>query len=122
MQEVDDWFCELLVSDPQAAEDVAAAITLLERTGPTLGRPAVDRLKGSNVHNMKELRPATKAGTTVRILFVFDPARQAILLAAGDKTRQWKQWYDTNIPLAERRYAAWLAGEYDEEIADGNST
>jgi hypothetical protein len=37
---------------------VTAAIDLLEMEGPTLGRPTVDKVKGSKFHSMKELRPA----------------------------------------------------------------
>jgi hypothetical protein len=47
-------------------------------------------------------------------LFVFDPDRQAILLAAGDKTGRWSGWYQETIPLAERRYADWLAEPQQE--------
>lgn len=61
---------------------------------------------------MKELRPPS---SNVRVLFVFDPQRQAVLLVAGDKTGQWNQWYDENIPIAERRYTKWLAGGYEIE-------
>lgn len=71
-----------------------------------MGRPTVDRVNGSKFHNMKELRPA---GTSVRILFIFDPQRQAILLLGGDKAGNWRRWYDENIPVADERYARWLA-------------
>ncbi|WP_367115229.1 type II toxin-antitoxin system RelE/ParE family toxin [Actinophytocola sp.] len=74
---------------------------MLARTGPTLGRPLVDRIRGSAYHNMKELRPASAGSTKVRILFVFDPQRPAILLAAGDKAGDWRGWYERNIPLAD---------------------
>ena len=50
---------------------------------------------------MKELRPAA---TSIRILFVFDPQRQVILLPGGDKAGDWKDRYDRNIPIAEQRY------------------
>jgi hypothetical protein len=80
---------------------------LLEMEGPTLGRPIVDRVNGSKFHSMKELRPA---GTSMRILFIFDPRRQAILLLGGDKAGNWKSWYEKNIPVAEGRYENWLAG------------
>jgi hypothetical protein len=63
------------------------------------------------VHNLKELR-----ASTVRILFVFDPARRAVLLVAGDKSGRWREWYQANVPVAENRYERWLAGEYDEEV------
>jgi hypothetical protein len=38
------------------------------------------------------------------------------LLAAGDKSTRWSDWYEENIPIAETRYAKLLAGEYDDEI------
>lgn len=112
LEEVNDWFLELAKSDPDAGNRVEAAIELLEAEGPSLGRPTVDRLKGSTVHNMKELRPGS---TSIRILFVFDPARQAVLLVAGDKEGNWKGWYRENIPVAEHRYATWLREQGLEE-------
>lgn len=109
VDEVDAWFIELARQDQATSEVVAAAIDLLEDGGPTLGRPLVDRIKGSKNHNMKELRPS---GTSIRILFVFDPHRDAILLVAGDKAGDWRRWYTTHIPIADRRYDRWLAGGY----------
>ena len=45
-------------------EDVAAKVGLLERRGPTLGRPHVDTIKGSRHPNMKELIVRTRDGLT----------------------------------------------------------
>ena len=41
----------------------------------------------------------------VRLLFVFDAAREAIILVAGDKAGRWSGWYAEAVPLAEQRYA-----------------
>jgi hypothetical protein len=38
-----------------------------------------------------------------------------VLLVAGDKSGQWRDWYKRAIPLAEERYARWIAGGYSEE-------
>ena len=76
-----------------------------------MGRPTVDKVNGSKFHSMKEFRPA---GTSIRILFIFNPRRQAILLHGGDKAGNWKSWYDKNIPIGERRYENWLASEGGE--------
>lgn len=54
--------------------------------------------------NLKELRPGSTGRSEIRILFAFDPKRQAILLVAGDKAGQWNKWYRKAIPLAERRF------------------
>lgn len=103
LEEVDEWYCSL---DTETASAVAGAIDYLEENGPTAGRPVVDRVKGSRLHHMKELRPPA---TSIRILFVCDPPRRAVLLLAGDKARQWKRWYADNVPVAERRYTRWRA-------------
>ena len=58
---------------------------MLERGGPAEGRPLVDTITGSKIPNMKELRPGSAGHSEIRILFVFDPWRAAILLVAGDK-------------------------------------
>jgi hypothetical protein len=106
---VELWFLELAEEDPETADLAEEAIEMLAATGPTLGRPLVDRIKGSSYHNMKELRPASSGGSEVRILFIFDPRRQAIMLAAGDKAGDWKGWYQRNIPLADQRCEEHLA-------------
>jgi hypothetical protein len=63
----------------------------------------LDRVESSLHHNMKELRPGSVGRTEIRVLFIFDPDRRAVLLVAGD----WKRWYDKNIFLADRRYDEW---------------
>ena len=80
----DDWF---LCLDSSEQQDVLAAILVLEQYGPTLGRPHVDSLKGTDkVKNLKELRVQHK-GKPYRVFFAFDPLRQAVMLCGGDKTR-----------------------------------
>jgi hypothetical protein len=115
VDEVTDWYLDLVDHEPTTAELVAAAIDLLEADGPTLGRPLVDSIEGSSIRNLKELRPGSQGRREIRILFAFDPERQAVLLVAGDKAGNWTRWYADNIPLAERRFKAWLSGDYSEE-------
>jgi hypothetical protein len=112
VEEVDDWFAEL---DQETAGLVADAIDQLEEKGPLLGRPLADSIKGSRYHNMKELRPGSAGLSEVRVLFIFDPGRRAVLLVAGDKRGQWQDWYKQAIPLAEDRYQRWLDGDYADE-------
>lgn len=80
---------------------IDAAVEVLEERGPGLGRPFVDHVKGSRHANMKELRPR---GCHVRVLFIFDPLRNAIMLIGGDKANRWKAFYDETIPIADRLY------------------
>jgi hypothetical protein len=107
LEPVNDWFLVLCKSDPLAADRVEEALDELAERGPELGRPLVDRIHGSKIHNLKELRPRTPGTGEVRLLFVFDPSREAIMLVAGDKAGQWNRWYAEAIPLAEQRYAAY---------------
>lgn len=111
LSEVEDWFLSL---DSGSSDLVADAIDHLQEVGPTLGRPLVDRIKGSVHHNMKELRAGSIGTSEIRILFVFDPERQAVLLVGGDKSGQWKQWYAENVALADARYTRWLDDEHSE--------
>jgi len=92
-EEFDGW-AESLPEVQQ--ERLAFAIDLLEEDGPAARRPLVDSIKGSRHSNMKELRRGT-----LRVLFAFDPERQAILLIGGDKRDRWKQWYREAIPVAD---------------------
>jgi len=94
--------------DQSTREEVVAALELLSRIGPHLGRPLVDRIQGSRLHNLKELRPGSSGRATVRILFAFAPNRVAVLLVAGDKAGQWSRWYRQAIPEAERRFEHYL--------------
>ena len=100
---VTTWISEL---DDLRYDRVAAAIDMLTTLGPSLGRPLVDTISMSSFANMKELRVGT-----CRILFAFDPKRQAILLYAGDKKGAWHDWYRQAIPIADHRFTRWLAQE-----------
>lgn len=95
-----EWYGALTDDD---AEEISHVIDHLAQEGPVLGRPLVDRVEGSRHHNMKELRVSTKE-CDYRILFIFDPNRVAYLLIGGDKTGQWKRWYEKNIPYADNLY------------------
>jgi len=90
-------------------DELLAHAKLLQEFGPQLGRPAVDTLKGSKHANMKELRFDWKREVW-RVAFAFDPKRQAILLAGGDKggTDQ-KRFYKRLIATADSRFDSYLA-------------
>lgn len=81
--EVEAWYLALCKSDPESADLIEDAIDQLAEEGPALRRPLADRVKGSRYHNMKELRPPSSESTEIRLLFAFDPRREAIVLVAG---------------------------------------
>ncbi len=112
---VNDWFLALCKNAPTVADKVEEAIDELAIRGPQLGRPLVDRIHASKIHNLKELRPRVAGASEVRLLFVFDAVREAIILVAGDKAGRWSEWYAEAIPLAEERYAAYQQESREKE-------
>jgi hypothetical protein len=86
--EVREWLHEIRKTDRLTAALIGQASQhVIDGRGPDEGRPLVDRIKDSQLHHLKELRPASTGETEVRILFIFDPVRQMVLLVAGDKSR-----------------------------------
>jgi hypothetical protein len=105
--EVSDEFIQWYDSlDEQEGVSVDASVDMLEEYGPALGRPHADTLKGSKHPNMKELR-IQHQGRPLRILFAFDPRRNAYLILGGDKTGD-ANWYVNAIRRAEAIYAQHL--------------
>ena len=76
----DEWWSTLTDDQREAVTD---RVDVLAERGPDLGRPIVDRIHSSRHQSMKELRAAK--GGALRVLFCFDPRRQAILLLGGDR-------------------------------------
>ncbi|WP_310709383.1 type II toxin-antitoxin system RelE/ParE family toxin [Nonomuraea sp. 3-1Str] len=62
-----------------------------------------------------KLRPGSAGSSEIRILFVFDPWRSAILLVGGDKSGDWSGWYRRTIPRAEELSAEYLTEREAEE-------
>jgi hypothetical protein len=95
---------------PHAVQDaLLASLIPLEREGPQLKRPLADTLKGSKHSNMKELRFEADDGVW-RVLFAFDPTRNAVLLVAGDKSgTSQKRFYKDLIKKADSRFGTHLS-------------
>ena len=105
--EVTDQFIERWSSLSDAQREVVTdRVDLLAERGPDLGRPVVDRINSSRHQMMKELRAAK--GGALRVLFCFDPRRQAILLLGGDKSGEWNNWYEWAVPFADDLYDEYL--------------
>jgi hypothetical protein len=96
------------ILDDDEIDSIDAVVEMLGEEGPNLGRPHADTLEASSLPNLKELRPPG-AGKFLRILFVFDPRRQAILLLGGNKEGNWTKWYKTSIPAAEQLYEQYIS-------------
>lgn len=81
-------------------------VEIASRFGPSLRRPHVGSIRGSQHQNLKEIVVQHK-GDPWRILFAFDPNRKAILLVGGNK-RGDNRWYEKNVPIADARYKTHL--------------
>ena len=103
-EKFDEWFDDL--SDIDRA-NIIAGMLLLKEKGPSLSRPYADTVESSHFPNMKELRVQSK-GKPLRAFFAFDPKRKAILLCAGNKSENDKQFYKRMIPLADKEYKSHL--------------
>lgn len=97
-----EWYRHL---DDSASEDVDVAVGLLESLGIALGYPRSSAIEGASFA-LRELRVQSQ-GRPLRVLYAFDPKRQAVLLVGGDKTGN-ARFYDTMIPLAERLWKEYL--------------
>lgn len=95
------WMAEL-PDDVRLA--VATTASLIAQFGPRLKRPHADTLKGSKHANMKELR-VDEGGQVLRVAFVFDPTRRAVLLIGGSKQGvKSKRFYAQLIRRADALY------------------
>lgn len=97
--EFEQWWLTL---NEVAQIDVAASVGLLEQCGPQLRYPHSSNISGSKHDHMRELR-IQHAGRPYRVLYAFDPRRNAILLIGGDKTGK-DRWYEQYIPIADKLY------------------
>ena len=107
----DDFRTEFDAFAEEVQDVILARVLLLAREGPALGRPHVDTLSGSRHANMKELRCTVDRGVW-RVAFAFDPRREAILLAAGNKAGiSQKRFYRQLITTADKRFDRHLAAQ-----------
>ena len=104
----DEFELEFVAFRQEIQDELLATAKLLASYGPQLGRPRADTLKGSKHANMKELR-FDAGGGVWRVAFAFDPRRQCVLLAAGNKSGVGEsRFYKHLIARADKRYTAHL--------------
>src|SRR3954451_12945642 len=100
--EFEDWFLGLGTADARA---VVRGVGLLEAKGLALGFPYSSALAGSR-YALRELRVQC-SGRPLRIVYAFDPQRQAVLILGGDKTGD-DRFYSRMIPKAETIWERYL--------------
>ncbi|TXD32938.1 addiction module toxin RelE [Lujinxingia vulgaris] len=94
--EYSEWFGSLDATEKKAVRRVVA---MLEQMGVTLPFPYSSSLKNTS-HPLRELRVKAK-GTQIRVIYGFDPTRNALLLIGATKAGS-KRFYEQLISLAEK--------------------
>ena len=72
---IEPWLDE---QDEATLKQIYADLLVLEKEGPSLGRPLVDRVKGSKLHHLKELRVTSCGGQDLAALMAFGRADEAV--------------------------------------------
>lgn len=91
---------------------VLQAVKLLEAAGVALGAPWSSALEGTRFP-LRELRPR-RGASPLRVVYAFDPRREALLLLGGDKGAD-KRFYLRAIARAEHLWQAHLAALGEDE-------
>jgi len=97
--EFGEWWDGLSVEEQ---ESVAHDVNLLREKGVDLKFPYSSGVWSSRHPQMRELR-IQHQGRPYRVLYAFDPNRDAVLLLGGDKTGD-DRWYQIYVPIADRFY------------------
>lgn len=109
--EFTEWYGGLEWDDSDA---VTKVVGLIESQGVKLGFPHSSQIKGASIA-LRELR-VQSGGKPLRVFYLFDPKRQAVLLIGGDKTGE-DRFYEVFIPKAEAIYAQYLREEAERDQA-----
>jgi hypothetical protein len=81
-------------------------VTMLEVAVATLPFPYSSGIQTSRFAAMRELREQ-HAGRPYRVLYAFDPVRNAVLLVGGEKTGD-NRWCEAAIKLADKLWDEYL--------------
>ncbi len=100
--EFEAWYASLDEGDTDA---VQRSVSLLEAKGVSLPFPYSSGV--TSKYPMRELR-VQSGGEPIRIFYIFDAARQAVLLIGGTK-KGADRFYEQYIPRAERIWEQYKA-------------
>lgn len=100
--EMVEWYTSLTEEE---AKIVDRYVHLLCKDGVALGYPHSSAIRASK-YALRELRISV-GRAELRIIYAFDPRRDAILIIGGNKTGD-NRFYEWIIPLAERTWEQYL--------------
>src|SRR5260370_6426262 len=97
--EFEQWFHGLANKEEAA---VVRAVDILEQKGITLGFPNSSAIESAKSIALRELR-IQSCCHPLRLFYVFDRVRRAVLLIGGDKTGD-NRFYEKVIPMGQKIY------------------
>jgi len=100
--EFNEWYQELAI-DTQ--DDVSDAVERLAMLGVALGFPYSSAIRSAKCP-LRELRIQSR-GHPIRVIYAFDPDRDAYLIIGGEKTGD-KRFYDRIIAESEKIWIEYL--------------
>jgi hypothetical protein len=105
--QVAEWLTNL--DDPTRAE-LDEALAYLEEHGRAAALPDVRHRIQTSRHfpDMSEVRVDIDLSHVYRVLVGFGPDERPALLFVGNKAGVGNTWYETNVPVADERFDAYL--------------
>ena len=103
------WFEEL---EPRQQEAVIQVVERLNVEWLGLGYPHSSDIKGTKAP-LRELR-AQDADHPIRVMYAFDPARDAVLLIGGNKKGD-DRFYEWIVPFAEKIWNEYVAENFSKK-------
>jgi hypothetical protein len=96
--------------DDMTRAAVDGVVSYFEEHGRAAALPDVRHRIQTSKHypDMSELRIDIDRDHVFRVLVGFGPDDQPVLLIAGNKAGVGNAWYDTNVPLADTHFDAYL--------------
>lgn len=114
--EFDAWLASLTEKD---REDILHVVDLLQALGVRLKHPHSSAIESSH-YPLRELRPK-QGHSPLRVIYAYDPHRDAVLLIGGDKGAD-KRMYDRIVPVAERLWDRHLTDVKTQDATDKKPT
>jgi hypothetical protein len=102
-------------------KSVNAIVMMAEERGTQIPFPYSSKIESSRHGGMRELRVQHKM-RPLRLLYAFDPHRDAVILLGGDKTCRGNNWYKEFVPKADDLFDGYLEEVMAEDVEPADAT
>jgi hypothetical protein len=102
-------------------KSVNAIVMMVEERGTQIPFPYSSKIESSRHGGMRELRAQHKM-RPLRLLYAFDPHRDAVILLGGDKTGRGNNRYKEFVPKADDLFDGYLEEVMAEDVEPADAT